>query len=671
MKQIKIKNLALLLIISAPLFADNCSNSVAPYFSIRSQSVNQPRMMAGWVDHVNRFDMEKFYGSFAVTPGYSQSFRDESIARCLFGNSLQNCDCPTIKISGSRVADRGNCDWLADYFGLPTDFQSSVTFKPKIKNFFIDFALHIGLDEWVSGMWFRVWAPFVHTRWDLDWCESCPASAGTLPHDPGYFNGVNGVTRANLLQNAREFFQERKTPNLGNGGGSAITFESLKSCRWGDCGCDTDLTENGLADLRFALGWNFFQDEDYHIGLGIIAAAPTGNRPDGCFLFEPIVGNGNHWEVGGLWTSHVIFWRSEDDEKHFGGYLDANITHLFKTRQKRCFDLCGKPLSRYMLAEKLATPVSGLWGNTLSDPDGGVASTSTAPSAQFKNAFAPVGNLTCSDVDVSVGVQADVVAMINYTCGGFSWDLGYNLWARSCEKIEFDCTCLPRLAKEANTWALKGDAHVYGFNGTGSNNETALSGTQSLATIHKGTNNFVGPNINVSTNSAAGINGVGPTRNPGVDNPRFTQTTEDNSGDPINDRVLNSMNPSPMNTKTSVDPIFINKCDINLQGARTKGLSHSLFTHFSYSWLDNEDWTPFLGIGAQAEFSNNSGSDCNKCCPTSCDTSCPTNCDTSCPTSSCDSCCDANNNCSSCCDSCQRCSVSQFYIWVKGGISFN
>lgn len=633
------KSLALLLCVSASLLADSCSTSVAPYFSIRSQSVNLPRTMVGQVDHVNRFDMEKFYGSFAVVPGYSQSFRDEAIARCLFGNSL-NCanDCAQITISGRDASNRGSCDWLADYFGLPRDFKSTVTFKPKIKTFTMDFSLYVGLDEWVSGLWFKAWAPFVHTRWDLNACESVSAE-GTAVHTAGYFSSAQ-VTRSNLLSNAMDFFRNGKVPTINNGNEGTITFEKLRSCKWGDCGCDGDLTENGLADLRFGLGWNFFQDEDYHIGLGIMAAAPTGNRPEGCYLFEPMVGNGNHWEVGAMWTSHVIFWRSEDDEKHFGGYLDANITHLFKTRQKRCFDLCGKPMSRYMLAEGLTSTVSDLYASS-AQGDGAVG---TAPSHQFANKYAPVGNLTCSDVDVSVGVQADVVAMLNYTSGGFSFDLGYNLWARSCEKIEFDCDCLPRIAKSTELWALKGDARVYGFV---QNNTTAikLSGSNSNATIFKGSN--------------AGLT-TGSDRNFGVDNPLFAQNAATASmfTNQINRDASYNTGGSAIQMQTSKDPVLLSKDNINLQGARTKGLSHSVFAHFNYSWLNNEDWTPFLGIGMQAEFSNNSG-DCKTSCSTSTSTS-STSCSTSCDSSS-----------TSCCDDCHRCSVSQWSVFVKGGISFN
>jgi len=652
MKHIK-KNIALLLSFSASLLADSCT-SVAPYFSVRSQSVNQPRLMVGMVDQVHRIDIEKFYGTFSIIPGYSQSFRDSSIAKCLFGRSLQTCgDCPAIKISGSQVSDRGSCDWLADYFGLSPKFQSTVRFEPKIKTATVDFAFHVGLDEWVSGLWLRVWAPFVHTRWDLNVCESS-VTKGDIGYDAGYFTGTTddpfgAVPVDNLLNNALAFFRQGKTPNLGTG----FTFEPLRSCKWGDCGCDGALTQDGLADLRFGLGWNFFQDDDYHIGLGIMAAAPTGNRPDGTVLFEPMVGNGNHWEVGAMWTSHVIFWRSEDEDNHLGGYLDANITHLFKTSQKRCFDLCGKPMSRYMLAEKMKTSVVDLAGADMQAADTSVTGqTGVKPTHQFDNKYAPVGNLTCSEVDVSIGVQADVVAMLNYTHGGFSFDVGYNLWARSCEKIELNCDCPPRISKEL--WALKGDARTYGFQPATANPPAAaipLSATESKATIFKGTNQGMTDGLKF---------------NLGVDAPKFAQVAEITTGQSIQYKTPSTDIMDQV--KTSVQPILIKQGDINLNGARTKGLSHSLFMHFSYAWVDNEDWTPSLGIGFQGEFANNSG-DCNKCCPTNapCSITCPPSTNPSCSTP-----CSTNPSSScGCCDSCKRCALSQWSVFVKGGIFFN
>lgn len=39
-------------------------------------------------------------------------------------------------------------DWLADYFGLPRDCQSTVSFKPSISNFILDYSFYLGLDSW-------------------------------------------------------------------------------------------------------------------------------------------------------------------------------------------------------------------------------------------------------------------------------------------------------------------------------------------------------------------------------------------------------------------------------------------------------------------------------------------------------------------------------------------
>jgi len=61
------------------------------------------------------------------------------------------------------------------------------------------------------------------------------------------------------------------------------------------------------------LGYNFLLCPDAHIGVSFYAAAPTGNRPLGAFLFEPIIGNGKHWEVGAGLTSHTNIWKSEDE----------------------------------------------------------------------------------------------------------------------------------------------------------------------------------------------------------------------------------------------------------------------------------------------------------------------------------------------------------------------
>jgi hypothetical protein len=57
-------------------------------------------------------------------------------------------------------------------------------------------------------------------------------------------------------------------------------------------------------------------------------------------------------------------------------------------------------------------------------------------SATAPVSITPAANLTRAEVTVSVPVQIDLAALINYTNDVFSWNFGYNFWAQSCEKID-------------------------------------------------------------------------------------------------------------------------------------------------------------------------------------------------------------------------------------------
>jgi len=658
--------------------------AVAPYYSIRSQSENIARELvgAGWNTQINLCDMDKWYGNFSITPEYTRSFRPCRIAQCLFGCSNNSCtpcgttcctpcgttcgttccttcdtacctpcgttccddDCYRIRISGSQVANRSACDWMADNFGLPTDYQSCVTFEPRIDNFLVDFNFYVGFDEWCKGMFFRIHAPVVKTRWNLGMCE-CGVITGTNNHMAGYFNKTvveedsefYGILRNKLVSNFTSFISGCDCINS-----SDITFNKLCYAKMDCC----KKTETALADIRMILGWNFWCDEDYNVGLGIHAAAPTGNSPDGCYLFEPIVGNGKHWELGGHFTSNWIFWRSEDEECNCGFYLDANVTHLFKAKQCRVFDLCCKPLSRYMLAAKFKTTGDDLYA-------GASAGNVAKPCKQFEGIYTPVANLTYMPVDVSVGVQGDVALMFQYQHKNWAFDLGYNFWGRSCEKIECCCPCFAE-----NTWALKGDSFSYGFTTTPLTNAqvgVALSASQSCATI------FCGRNVATATTADPFY------KNPGVDNKALAWN---DSGGTAPLYTVRSDNTYDEQVYTSKDPVFIKPGDIDKNGARTKGISHKLFAHFDYTWADREDWIPFLGVGGEVEFAQTPGNDCNdscgSCC-TPCSTSCCDPCGTCCSPCGTGCCSPCDSSCASCCS----CALSQWGIWLKGGVAFN
>jgi hypothetical protein len=660
------------LISAAHLFGDGTVTNIVP----RSQSFNAARQMIGWNNPewgINRYPQDDYYASMNITFEYTRTFRDKRLAECLFGNDLtcQNRLCagcgvcedgPGINITGSDVTDRGPNDWLADYFGLPRDFESTVFFNPSISNYILDFSFYAGLDAWIDGLYFRIHGPFVHTKWNLN-AEESIATNGSTGYFTGYFSS-SAVPITNLNSNFLAY-ANGCTPLINNDFSGQpsdiplypITWQPL-CCSKISNGCDA-LSRNGFAELRMVLGYNFLNDADeqYHAGLGVYIAAPTGTSVGdqdcggkGRYLFEPIVGNGKHWELGAQVTAHHIWWNNQDDTKSLGVYLEANATHLFNARQTRCFDLYSAGSnSRYMLAEYLAggirnTYEGGIEGMAIIPPI--ITPTQDPLGLIFGNEYAPVANLTQRSVKSSIAVQGDIAISLAYQSGNFQWDVGYNFWGRTCENICID-ECCPM---QVGNWALKGDQRVYGFSDAGpSATAVRVPVTDSQATINQG------------SNMANGVDYLG-----------------DNPTNPVNFYADNSIILTPFVTILPISlshnsiyasqiPVFIQESDFDLTG--TRGTSNKVFTNFNWKWdpSDEYNWTPYVSLGGEVEFGT-TGDNCREC-QSSCDSGCGSNGD-SCNTAPAAPC-NVFARRAPVPTNCVDCAISQWGIWLKIGASYN
>ncbi len=612
--------------------------AVAPFLTFRSQGFNAARELVLWQTQINKSCMTDWYGSLSATLEFNHSFHSADLAECLFGEAICSrfCDSATFAVQGTKVQGRNPRALMAENFYLPTDFSSEVTVKPATENLIVDFNFYFGLDACVEGLYVRIHAPAVLTRTNMWFCERV-INPGYNDDDPGYFNNtftpatftdptVYGLANSSLLHSFEDYIVS----------GSAITnvpgirYNPLQNAR-----IDRErLNQRGLAELTMAVGWNFYTGPDYHFGLLLRAAAPTGTRPEGRYLFEPIVGNGKHWELGGGLTTHYRFWENCDATQNLAFWIDANIMHLFKAHQCRTFDLCGKPLSRYMLALRFTDQVDNLTAM--------VPSAHTEyinPSAQFASEFMPVANISTIPVDVSIGIQADIVCKLSYTYKRFQFDVGYDFWGRSCEKIYHRCDCCCLGSAINDTWGLKGDAFVYGF--TGVQNQPTLisqpgiplSATESQATIFSGTDEFSDPdtwseNLFIDCPKLA-YDAQTPN------NALFTHTigTLTSGGDALW---------VPVNT-TFPGPILFTEDDLDFKSAATRGISQKLFVNIGYLWQECNRWQPYVGLGSEIEWGSHS---CG-----SCQTSKQIV---------------GSNGESSCCS----CALSQWGIWIKGGVSY-
>lgn len=512
-------------------------------FGIRSQGLNGVRELAGWQQLIYQCDQDTNYGTVAMAVEYDRTIRPHEIADFLFGSTC-------LRFSGSR-AERKKGDILADYFGLPASFSSNVSFSPHISNTIIDFNWFQAFDAYLPGLFIMLHLPVVHTKWNL-YMQEVNIDPGTAFYPAGYMSNAR-INASTLPQSVTQALK-------GN-----TTFGDMdEPLQYGKI--FGRQTRSRIAELTATLGWNYNQPL-YHAGISLRVGAPTGNATTSEFIFESIVGNRHHWDVGVGLSAHGILWNNSETGRRVGVYFDGHISHLCSSIQKRSFDFIKNGHgSRYILLEQIESPSDGdlLVGDSPADN-------------QYIGNLVPAINYTTFDTKISIGVQTDLVLKVAYQRDGFEIDFGYNFWANSKEKLH----CRDAFAD--NRFALKGDAQLYGFNA----NIVPLNATQSEATIFGG-QGFGNANF---TNSNDDNPAVATT--PGA--PLVQLNVEDSLALGINRNPVRGSNPAILLSDDDID---------NNSGILPRAFSNKIFLYMSNVWDNRDDIDPYFGMGLSGEFAH-------------------------------------------------------------------
>jgi hypothetical protein len=270
-------------------------------------------------------------------------------------------------------------------------------------------ALYIGFDRWVKGLYLQLRGPAVWTQWNLKLLEENIEEGSNTPFPAGYM-------AADAVQPPYTSFTQAMK--------GCFPFGEVERLKYGKI--NEAQTLKGLAALEIVFGYDFIRKETSHVGFNFRASAPTGSRPKGEFFFEPRVGCGKNWQVGVGFTGHTRLWE-KDGEQELAMYVDCNFITLVKARQRRSFDFKENGFfSRYILAKEF-------------DQDG-----------EFTKVIVPAINFTTLECNVHNSIMVDMVFMFGYTYNNFLFDIGYNGWIRSREKISLR-QCIPK-----NKYGLKG-----------------------------------------------------------------------------------------------------------------------------------------------------------------------------------------------------------------------
>jgi hypothetical protein len=331
-------------------------------------------------------------------------------------------------------------DVNATNFNIQTagnNFASRVTFKPRqtYVGAGFDWIQYFGweCDPCDKRWWFEVSFPVLRVKNDMRLTETVLNQGSTTGILAGKVN--TNVTQAfsGNTGTGLPFFN----PLLGLTGavtGSGFQFGKIDGSR----------SKTGVADVELKIGYDWLCDDTCYAYGYIGAVIPTGNKPKGVYVFEPIIGNNRHFGV--MWGGAFGFelWRGCDGDRHVTWNVETNGRYLFRNTQTRSFDLYNKQWSRYQLVYRsLADALSG-------------------------TAFEGI-NVFTQKMKVNPRWTFDFNSALTFDICRWELEFGYNMWARQCEKVTLKnpCTSTIALVGFDNT---TGDVSFTGAPATGSIN---------------------------------------------------------------------------------------------------------------------------------------------------------------------------------------------------------
>lgn len=383
------------------LYANTNNTNGKTFFAQRSQGDNLARRIVGeefllvdcegadWISGVGSIALEYTRSFDRNDTGTYFSFN--KTPKMLFAGD----DTPSEILAARTVR--------AEYFGLASNFIGEVEFRPKMENAIVDINLQFNLNNIACGLYFVIGIPVVWTRFGMNLDQRIENAGTTI--DLGL--GVN---------NPPAFSHSIIEAYKGKNGGipiAGVVIDDLEFAR-----IDGNQTDTSVANLKFILGYNIWCNDCGHFGINFRIGTPTGTRPKGKFVFEPVVGNGKHVEIGAGLSGHYILWENYDCyEESFSFWVEAEIHHLAQTKQKRTFALTKNGIgSQYIYLSKF-------------NPDN-----------TFEGTVIPAANITTLDADIEVSAAGEIVLMFDYQRCGFLFDVGYSIWGRSKEKIKLKGT---------------------------------------------------------------------------------------------------------------------------------------------------------------------------------------------------------------------------------------
>jgi hypothetical protein len=319
----------------------------------------------------------------------------------------------------------GNFNVDAYQFGLGniTSTTSSITLDPIIYQTGSDFMFYIRSHQYGHSMFAKVKSALTAMVINPGLTETNPATP--VPYPAG---SIFLLTFPTLITDTIPDPSSSMTQAFAGITGGQQAIPNFRPMTNGLIN-GTQSTGAHLSDTEMTIGYNYVcQDTENMAAIGVRVTAPTGNKPKGVYILEPINGRGGNWGVGFYLAGTYCLWHdaSENDTLKFN-FMSSGI-HLCTANVIRSYDLIANGSgSKYLLVAD--------YNNNI-----------------FQSSIQNLVNLSTLESQSSFAFEGDAALALTFNSDNFSADLGYNVWGRTGEKLtiseQFDASRFAVLGRQ-------------------------------------------------------------------------------------------------------------------------------------------------------------------------------------------------------------------------------
>jgi hypothetical protein len=382
---------------------DSCDFEVTSRTFLADRPVflsSSPVMISGFRSDRLHARPDGWHGAAQAVVFGSKSTNDRDLARYFFPNGK------TELIIDERIGltvPPLPQDLLAQHFNIFTrngTFRSKISIRPETSQVGVGFYLRKGfyVDEQKGrGFFTSISLPVERVKNDLKFQEEIINDGGGADFQANVDNNAYDTMTAALVQS---------------------DWAAGKISRFA-------LHKAGVADIEFKLGYEWIQQEPFHLESYLGLLIPTGNKPNGEFLFQPIVGQGHHWGILLGNSIGVEIWSDETKDRTLRVEYAGHTQYLFRNTQCRTVDLVNKPWSRYI--------------QMYSDENQALAATFLSASDFQTNYSTPGVNLLTLPIHVRPGFSNNNTVSAIFSARKWQVEGGYNLYCRASECLKLEC----------------------------------------------------------------------------------------------------------------------------------------------------------------------------------------------------------------------------------------